>query len=623
LSIQPSEFTVATSHRYNHQNAIRWIFSHIWQNRVIAIACFSMTIASYIFFSYAQVLIGQAAGAIIESNVTSTVLDAETGRAISETGTGNALPAIALGILGVFVASGLFDLVRSLSLETLAQRLEAGTREELYISLLGKSQTFHDRQRVGDLMAMATDDVFQLNMLMNPGVLFVMDIILGFAIPVLYIAMLNLELAIVPVVFILAYIVLVRRYSSQLNPIAYRQRERFSKMNAAAEETISGIEVVKASAQEPRERRRFQRNARLFRGFYVKQGFIEARYLPLLVFGAAFGIAFWHAATMVSAGRLDIAGLIGFVGLFNLLRFPTFIAIFCFTLIQLGIAGADRILKIIRAETELDQNIGGHTAAVNGEVVFENVSFGYDDGSVLKDISFRVDPGQTVAIVGQTGSGKSTLTDLINRTYEATKGRVLIDGVDVSEWNLTSLRSQISKIEQDVFLFSRTIADNIAFGKPNATQADIELAAKSAQAHDFILSFKDGYQTIVGERGTTLSGGQRQRIALARAFLSDPRILVLDDSTSAIDSATEDEIQKAIRKMQEGRTTFLITHRLSQIRWADTILVIERGELVACGSHEHLLRTSSHYRRIFARYDIELPPLENELEAAIPVANPV
>jgi ATP-binding cassette subfamily B protein len=591
---QPSEFTVETSHRYDHRSAVRWLLSHVWRHRWIAVVCFFTTIVSYIFFSYAQVLIGQAAQSIIEPEAA------------------NALAAIALGVLAVLVLSGLFDLVRSLTLEILAQRLEASAREELYVSLLGKSQTFHDRQRVGDLMAMATDDMQQLNVMINPGVLFVMDIILGFAVPLLYIATLSLELTLIPLAFIAAYVVGVRAYARQLNPVANRQRERFSKMNSAAEETISGIEVVKASAQEPRERRRFSRNARLFRGLFVQQGFIEARYLPLLMFGFAFGFGVFHAATMVTQGRLDIAALIAYVGLFNLLRFPTFIAIFCFTLIQIGIAGAERILRVITAETELDQNIGGHTAAVRGEVAFANVSFGYDDGGVLRKVSFHVQPGQTIAIVGQTGSGKSTLTELINRTYDTTEGRVLIDGVDVRDWNLTSLRSQISKIEQDVFLFSRSIADNIAFGRPNATQDEIETAAKSAQAHDFILSFKDGYQTVVGERGVTLSGGQRQRIALARAFLSNPRILILDDSTSAIDSATEDEIQKAIRKMQEGRTTFLITHRLSQIRWADTILVLEGGELVACGSHDYLLRTSMHYRRIFARYDIDLPPLEAE-----------
>jgi ATP-binding cassette subfamily B protein len=225
---------------------------------------------------------------------------------------------------------------------------------------------------------------------------------------------------------------------------------------------------------------------------------------------------------------------------------------------------------------------------------------------VLSNISFVAEPGETVAIVGQTGSGKTTLTKLVNRIYDATVGRVLIDGVDVRDWSMQSLRSQISTIEQDIFLFSRTIGENIAFGAPGtATREQIEQAAKAAQAHEFILSFPNGYDTVVGERGVTLSGGQRQRIAIARAFLTDPRILVLDDSTSAIDSATEDEIQRAMRRIMKGRTTLLITHRISQIRWADRILVLRRGELVAQGSHEELMATSEAYQRIFARYERE------------------
>ena len=295
------------------------------------------------------------------------------------------------------------------------------------------------------------------------------------------------------------------------------------------------------------------------------------------------------------------------------MRFVTYMSTWSFSLVQLGIAGAERILKLIREETELDENENGYQAQMRGDIVFEHVTFRYADTPVLKDISFQAKAGQTIAIVGQTGSGKSSLTKLVNRIYDVDAGRVLIDGVNVRDWNLDSLRSQISTIEQDIFLFSRTIAENIAYGLGQKTdQTAIETAAKDAQAHKFIMSFSQGYDTEIGERGVTLSGGQRQRIAIARALLTDPRILILDDSTSAIDSATEDEIQKAIRRVLQGRTTLLITHRLSQIRWADEILVMRHGELVDHGSHEELMARCEYYRRIFSHYDPVAPAQQVE-----------
>lgn len=594
---QRSEFTVANTYHYNRSNPVRWIFSHIWRYKFLFLATCGLYMTAWFSYTYARILIGNAAGEIITPTASDGLLK------------------VGLSVLFILIVDSLAALGGSLSIETIAQRLERDSREELYISLLGKSQTFHDRQRVGDIMARATDDMKQMNIMINPGVLFIAETILGLSVPLLWIATINAELLLVPLIFIAVYVVTVRRYSRRLNPVVNSQREAFGALNAGLEETISGIEVVKASAQEVFERRKFYKNARAFRDYFAKQGRVEAGYLPMLFYGFALGLGFLHCMMLYQQSRISIPEIIGVMGLLGTLRFPIFISIFSVSMLQLGIASAKRILNIINAEAEMDENAAGYDQPMKGDILFENVTFGYEDGTLLENISFHVKPGETVAIVGQTGSGKTTLTELINRTYDVSKGRILIDGVDVRDWSLNALRSQISKIEQDVFLFSRTLAENIAFGAPDTPRAQIEQAAREAQAHAFISSFANGYDTEVGERGVTLSGGQRQRIALARAFLSDPRILILDDSTSAIDSATEDEIQKAIRRAQQGRTTLLITHRLSQIRWADHILLLEDGQIIASGAHETLLRSSPQYRRIFARYDLALPPVE----AALPL----
>jgi ATP-binding cassette subfamily B protein len=321
----------------------------------------------------------------------------------------------------------------------------------------------------------------------------------------------------------------------------------------------------------------------------------------LLLLSVALAGGFLHAIILYSQGILNIGQVVGYFGLLLMLDFPTFTSLFAYSRIALGLAGARRILELMNRENNLDQNQAGFAGEMVGKVEFRDVDFAYDgkEGELQK-ISFTVRPGQTVAIVGQTGSGKTTLVKLINRTYDVNGGAVLIDGCDVRQWNLEALRKNISIIEQDVFLFSRTIAENIAFGKPGATLAEIEGAARAAQAHEFIMETENQYQTVTGERGVTLSGGQRQRLALGRAFLTNPKILILDDSTSAIDSATEDKIQQAIFNAAKGRTTFIITHRLSQIRWADLIIVLRKGKISAIGNHEDLLKTSEPYRRIFS-----------------------
>ncbi|MCL4260445.1 MAG: ABC transporter ATP-binding protein/permease, partial [Anaerolineales bacterium] len=362
-----------------------------------------------------------------------------------------------------------------------------------------------------------------------------------------------------------------------------------------------GVEVVKGASQENAEVDKFVMNASRVRNAFVKQGDLEGRYAAMLLLGAAYAFGLFHALILYHNGALNVGAVVAYFGLLRLLDFPTFTSIFAYSQVSLGLSSARRILELMNRETNLDQNATGYAGAIKGEVEFHNVNFSYglENENELEGISFKVKAGQTVAIVGQTGAGKTTLVKLINRTYDATQGQVRIDGVDVRDWNLAALRSQISMIEQDIFLFTRSISDNIAFGKPGASSSEVEAAAQSAQADDFIHSFDKEYETIVGERGATLSGGQRQRIALARAFLTDPRILILDDSTSAIDSATEDRIQRAISNAARGRTTFIITHRLSQIRWADLIIVLRKGRIAAIGSHDELMETSEAYSRIF------------------------
>ena len=586
------EFTPEGERKYDRAGPTRWLLSHVVRYWYFLLAMAITALAANYLMSYSRLLVG-------------TAFDWVTGPSPVLRDLGR----IALVVMVTRLGTGLVGLAGNVSVELLAQRLERDCRDELYVSLLGKSLTFHGRQRVGDIMARATNDVHQINLMMSPGIRLIFDSFMGLIVPVAMMGTIRLELLAVPLVFVLLLAIALWDYTRRLNPVADAIRRQFGQMNAGLAESVSGIEVVKVNAQEAQEGRKFHDVAARFRDLYVRRGHIQARYFPFLIYSVCFAAALLHSALIYIRGDgLSIGNIISYMGLFGTLRFPTFLSLFTFTLAQMGHASAGRIISIINTETELDENARGVEKALEGRVVFENVTFGYDGGApILKNISFEAAPGETIAIVGETGSGKTTLTRLINRVYDVDSGRVLVDGIDVRDWRMESLRSQISTIEQDVFLFSRSIAENIAFGVgQSADREEIERSAREAQAHEFIASFADGYDSEVGERGVTLSGGQRQRLAIARAFLADPRLLVLDDSTSSIDSATEDEIQKAMYRVQEGRTTFLITHRLSQIRWADRILVLRNGELVDQGSHDQLMARCVAYQRIFAVYETDL-----------------
>ncbi|MFI7635001.1 ABC transporter ATP-binding protein [Nonomuraea sp. NPDC049400] len=589
MTTSSSEFSVSGP-RYNRRGPVRWLWSHVRRH--------PLHLAGFLGGSLVMVVLNA-----MVPQFTGDAFDAVLGKRGQPL---DALGLIALALLAIVLARGLFDLVARLSSEVLAKRLERDARAELYVSLLGKSQTFHNRQRVGDLMARAANDIRQLSIMITPGADLIVDSGLTGLVPIFFIGAIDLRLLLAPGVFAVVFAIALWRYMKQLNPVATRMREQFGDLNAGLNQAVRGIEVIKVTAQEGQERRRFRANARRYRDSFVHNGLVQARYLPTLLFAFAMAGALWHALYLQSTGAITVGELVAFMGLMGMLGFPTQMSIFTFSLMQIGIVSARRILGIMTAESEIEQRADGHAAPISGEIVFDNVTFGYEDDEdpVLRGVTFTVQPGETVAIVGETGSGKSTVTKLVPRIYDVTSGRILIDGVDVREWDLDSLRSQISTIEQDIVLFSRSVAENIGFSLgQRADHEAVVRAAEDAQAAEFVAELDDGYDTVIGERGVTLSGGQRQRLAIARALLTDPAILVLDDSTSAIDSATEDKIQQAIGRILEGRTTLLITHRLSQIRWADKVLLLRRGEVVDFGTHDELIARSRLYRRIFAHYD--------------------
>ena len=580
-----SEFSVRREWQSDRRSPARWVLSHIWRYKVYLLG---ILVGS----------LGNAGGGAVMPLLVGQAFNAVTARPPDLSSLGGTV----LLIIASQIVRAILQLGRNFSSEIIGQRIERDARDELYTSLIGKSMSFHGRQSIGDIMARATNDVREVNLLMNPGVNLVVGSAAFLIFPLIVGLGIHPQLIAVPVFYVVAYGLAVAYYLRRLAPATEHVRRAFGQMNAALAESIEGVETVKGAAQEEREVARFRGMVDAWRAALTRQGDVESLYLPSLVLGVTMALGLLHSLLLYQAGAINLGDVVAYNGVLMFLQFPTFATQFAYPQVSSGLASARRILELMNAETLLDENKGGYAGRIRGEVEFDRITFSYGqhERPALREVSIRVGAGQTVAIVGQTGAGKSTLTRLVNRIYDVDDGCVRVDSVDVRDWDLDALRRQISTIDQDVFLFSRTIAENIKFGRPDATQEEIEQAARAAQAHEFILSFKDGYNTIVGERGVTLSGGQRQRIAIARAFLTDPRILILDDSTSAIDSATEDLIQQAMFRVAQGRTTFLITHRLSQIRWADLIVVLRQGRVVACGSHDELMRESPDYRAIFA-----------------------
>lgn len=510
---------------------------------------------------------------------------------------------VAMALVGVALARGAFNFLQAYWSEVTSQGVAYDLRNAIFEKLQHLSFSYHDRSQTGKLMTRMTSDVELVRMFVGTGLLqFLSGLVLLAGATVILLRM-NLALglmvlAVVPLVLAVLYL-LIR----QIMPLSRLVQKKLGVLNTTLQENLAGMRIVKAFSREEHEQRRFNHqneelldvNLRLLQAF--------STYFPLIFFIANLGVVavIWFGGLRVISGNLTLGTLVAFTGYLGFLLMPVFMLGMIGAMFSRAAASAERLFEVIDAEAEVhDQPGAGVLPPIRGEVEFDRVSFRYAgaEQDVLCDVSFKVTPGQTIAILGQTGSGKSSIINLIPRFYDVTGGSVCIDGHDVRKVTLESLRSQIGIVLQETTLFSGTIHENIAYGVPDASREEVREAARAAQADEFIESLPEGYDTPVGERGVGLSGGQKQRIAIARALLVEPRILILDDSTSALDAETEFKIQQALDRLMVGRTSFVIAQRISTVRNADQILLLDGGKLVASGRHEELLQTSELYAEI-------------------------
>ena len=534
-------------------------------------------------------------------------------------GNENLLIFSALGIIAFAFARGLFSFGQQYLGESVGQKVAYDIRNGIYDNLQRLSYAYHDKVQTGQIMSRATQDVENIRMFINMGLLRLVYIALVFAISIVGMFWINWQLALVSLCTmpILAWRSMV--VSSKMRPIWRDIQENQAVMTQVAEEGLTGIRVVKAFSREPFESEKFRIAAQQQADLSYTQARMMATHQPLLqgISAAQVALTVGVGSYLISQGTAQAGDLLLFTLWLNLLMMPVRMLGFILSIVVRAISSAERVWELLDAQSAVQEKPGAVPLEdVKGRVCFEGVGFGYDNVSaVLAGVDIDAQPGEVIALLGPTGSGKSTVVNLIPRFYDVTAGRITIDGLDVRDMTLESLRSQIGIVQQDVFLFIGTIRDNIAYGKPEANQEDIERAAKAARIHDFIVSLPYGYDEWVGERGVTLSGGQKQRIAIARTLLLDPKILIFDDSTASVDSQTEYLIQQALQELMKGRTTFVIAQRLRTVMGADQIIVLQRGKVVQRGKHQELLEEDGLYRRIF---DLELKDQEEALGHGTP-----
>ena len=571
----------------------------------------------------------------------------------------------AAAMVGVALLRALFSFLQQFWAAKASQSVAYDMRNSLYEKIQKLSFGYHDRAQTGQLLTRATSDVDRVQGFVGHGFIMFLTALIMIVGSLVLLFSLDWQLSLIMLVLMPVTMAIFIYFARRLRPLFTVVQQYISRLNTILQENLAGVRVVKAFAREPYEHKRFSAANLDLMDQNIMVGKTIAGAFPLIFLLANLGTlaVVWIGGLQVIGGRLTIGELVAFQSYLMMTMFPLFMLGMIIAMVSQASASAERVFEILDAQSEVVEKPGAREfPAIEGRVAFTGVWFRYfgpketqTDGSgqkrrrqrmghdgdgrgmggmgmggppaqpqdewVLKDVSFTAEPGQMIALLGATGSGKSTIINLIPRFYDVTRGQVTIDGIDVRDVTLDSLRSQIGMVLQETTLFTGTVRENIAYGRPDATMDEIVAAAEAAGAHEFITEFAKGYDTQVGERGVTLSGGQKQRVAIARALLLDPRILILDDSTSSVDVETEYRIQQALDRLMVGRTTFVIAQRISTVRDADAILVMDGGRIAAAGTHEDLMRDSAIYAEIYGSQlqdECELLPELCEEELALP-----
>ncbi len=573
-------------------------------------------------FRHKWYLIG-AYAAMIASTLSAMVVPRLLGDAIDTalaSGLQSRLLLLAAIIVIFSLLRGVFSYGQRYLSESLSQRSAYDLREDFFKKLQGMSFGFFDKEQTGNLMSKATQDVEAVRMFISMGMVRGLSIFVMLGAVSVLMAVTNWRLAIVSMAFVPLILWRALAMSKVLRPTWMRVQEETGALTTVLQENLSGMKVVKAFGARRFEESKFNARAETVANltYSATRLFASQGSLMTFIFTAATGAILWFGGREIAADRLTAGGLASFIFLMALLGMPIRMSGWMVNTFSRASSAGQRLYDVLDAESPvMEKPDAAPLPRVQGRVAFENVSVSYDEaGSAVRGIDFEVQPGQVVALLGGPGSGKSTLAHVIPRFYDVSQGRIAIDGHDVRDVTLSSLRQNVGIVMQDVFVFAASMKDNIAYGLDDVDMDEVVKAAKVAQLHDFIEGLPDGYDSWVGERGITLSGGQRQRLAIARTILLDPPVLILDDSTSSVDMATEFRLQQALDEVIRGRTTFVIAHRLSTVRRADLILALDDGEIVERGTHEELLERNGFYRSI---YDLQLRPQEDE-PAAVPAA---